>query len=299
MGIPGQVIAENYIPTIRQYDLSDLEPGEQWEKIDGLFQETIRMPFDLEGGPLLHLSLVMMSPAAHLLLVGLPALCSDSASLENLIDEINRTYEACLLGEELSDEPLQYADIAEWQRQLLGSEGADIGGEYWLKQDLTQLAGIGFRVKGQDLGATEFDPRFIRLTIDSDLAAGIEALIREHETTAFIFYLACWQILLGRLTGRSKIIVGTAFDGRNYQGLGQALGLFAKYLPISCYPNDGLLFGDLLKQVDELIRDAYESQEYFFWGSLEEIGDHDIEPRYFPLSYEFKEHSAFRSTHQS
>jgi len=41
------------------------------------------------------------------------------AALKNLVDEISRSYAACAADEELDDEPLQYADLAEWQMNYL------------------------------------------------------------------------------------------------------------------------------------------------------------------------------------
>src|SRR5262245_546652 len=291
MELPAQVITENCIPIIRQYDLSGSELGEQWEKIDELFLETIRMPFDIERGPLLQLYLIMLSPTVHLLLVGLPALCSDLVSLENLIGEIKCTYEACLLGKELSDEPLQYADIAEWQKQLLESEDTDIGREHWIKQDLRQLTGAELYVRRKNVRATDFDRQYIFITSDSDRMTEIVAMIREYETSAQVFYLTCWQILLGRFIGHSNIIVGTAFNGRNYQVLELSLGLFEKYIPISYSLNNSRLFSDMLQEVGKLVQDSYESQEYFAWERFDGIEDIEDRPRYFPLSYEFKEWS--------
>jgi len=68
----------------------------------------------------LYVSLVTLSPWKYLLIVSLPA--TDTAALKNLVDEISRSYAACAAYEELDDEPLQYADLAEWQNELLAGE---------------------------------------------------------------------------------------------------------------------------------------------------------------------------------
>jgi len=55
------------------------------------------------------------------LLLAVPALCADSASLNNLLREISCLH--CLLTrKELFDEPLQYVDIAAWQNELFAEK---------------------------------------------------------------------------------------------------------------------------------------------------------------------------------
>src|SRR5262249_9117557 len=67
--------------------------------------------FDLAHGPLLNLTLIKRGADVHVLLVSLPALCSDSASLASFTRELCDSY----ARREASTEPMQYADFAEWQ----------------------------------------------------------------------------------------------------------------------------------------------------------------------------------------
>ena len=73
---------------------------------------------------------------AQRLLLGLPALCADLATLDNLVREISRSYAACVGGEDLPGEPLQYADLAEVLNELLESEDMESGRAYWRAQAL-------------------------------------------------------------------------------------------------------------------------------------------------------------------
>jgi len=72
------------------------------------------------------------------LLLAVPALCADSASLNNLLREISYAYTACL-RKELFDEPLQYVDIAAWQNELFAGEDAETGREYWRNQNISSF----------------------------------------------------------------------------------------------------------------------------------------------------------------
>ncbi len=137
MTVPLQVINETKIPEVVYYNLSELKPEEQDTKIESLFQEASQRSFDFEQGLILDLSLVVLSPEKHVLLVGVPAICADTVTLNNLVGEISLSYTACLYNQELSDQPLQYVDLAEWQNELFEGEEAEIGITYWQQKDIS------------------------------------------------------------------------------------------------------------------------------------------------------------------
>src|SRR5262245_37043704 len=72
MTIPRQVIADNAIPAVANYDLSRLDPRDQEATIETLFNEPSRLSRDFEHGPLLRLSLVSLSRHRHVLVMSLP-----------------------------------------------------------------------------------------------------------------------------------------------------------------------------------------------------------------------------------
>lgn len=136
--IPLQVIGEGNISWGCGHNLSNLTLQEQEAKVEALFQELSQLPFNLEQGSVLHISLVILSPHKHIMLISLPALCADTVGMKNLVGEISRSYAAVLQGKE-SDEPLQYADIAEWQNELLEAEDRETARNYWRKQDISAM----------------------------------------------------------------------------------------------------------------------------------------------------------------
>ncbi|NEQ20420.1 MAG: amino acid adenylation domain-containing protein [Microcoleus sp. SIO2G3] len=99
--------------------------------------------------------------------------------------------------------------------------------------------------------------------------------------------MACWQIILWRLTGQQTVIVGQNFEGRKYEELEQALGLFAKYLPLSCQLEKEYRFSEIIGQVDKASQEVYKWQEYFDW---EKTVDLNKNSEFFPFSFEFLQH---------
>src|ERR1700674_2052822 len=96
MTVPLQTISGTVIPSIADYNLSGSDLAQQETAIETLCREAGELAFDFDKGPPLRLSLITQSRHRHVLLVTLSALCADTASLNNLVRELSRSYSACL-----------------------------------------------------------------------------------------------------------------------------------------------------------------------------------------------------------
>ena len=262
---PVQVIKEGLAPAIYSYDLSDREHSYQEDRIDALRTKANELSFDFDQGRIARISLVTLSPAAHILLFNLSSLCADLLSLGNLLRETCHAYAARLDSPTVGVKPAQYADLAQWQNELLESEETSAGRNYWHKQDFPDPVVLRLPCEGRVAAKHRFRPHRLVSTIDSQLTGKIESLARKHDTSVSVFLLACWQTLLWRLTGVSDFHLGMACDGRPYEELQRALGLFSKNLPLRCHLEGEFPFSRLLRRVDESSREALQWQEYFSW----------------------------------
>ncbi|MEA5505985.1 amino acid adenylation domain-containing protein [Halotia wernerae UHCC 0503] len=286
MEIPVQVINDGSICWEDDYDLSGWQLQRQEAKINVIFQEMLYLAFDYEKGQSLHISLIILSPQKYILILSLPALCADSTTLKNLVHEISSSYEACLQDKELSDEILQYADIAEWQNELLESEDTAIGREYWRKQDIAHLLDLHLPLENQLQVNQEFQPQVMSLPINPDFTNEIKTLAHKNNTAVSVLLLACWQALLMRLTGQSEIVIGTASDGRNYEELKSSLGLFAKYLPLHSHLTSTSSFSEVLQRTQDRLQENHEWQDSFNWEIIK--FSKDITISYFPFCFDFE-----------
>ena len=289
---PLQTVGVGGKPSIDDYDLSGCDLPRQEAAIEALYRQAGEVAFDLERGPLLRMSLVTLSPDRHTLLVNLSSFCADAASLENLTRELSRCYSACLDCGELSDEPLQYADAAEWQNYLLESEDRQEGKNYWRERKFSAAMCPQLPFQQRSFEKSTFEPHFLTSPIERDMTANIATLSRKYHTSPSVFLLACWQILLWRLTGQSDFIIGIASDGRTYEGLQEAVGPFGKTLPVSCHLERDFRLSSLLGRLSESLHDAIAWQEYFSWeqitGSQTDAGP----PPFLPVGFEFTEEHA-------
>ncbi|MEG5160083.1 amino acid adenylation domain-containing protein [Microcoleus sp. AT3-A2] len=284
MTLPLQAIASTGEVPISEHNLSGLSPEEQEAKIAALFEQLNLLPFDFERGPLWHISLVTLAQDKHLLLANFSALIADSVTMKNFTRELSLSYSAYTCQEEPADEPMQYADIAEWQNELLESEETAIGKEYWRKLNLESwdLLTLPWEKKNTE---AEFKPLVERVEIRGDLLNSLEAIAPKHKSDISAFLLTCWQILIWRLTREQNPIIGVAIDGRKYEELEHSLGLLCKYLPLRCPVQDELNFSHARQQVELNLNEMYNWQEYF---SREEILENEKSSSFWPVCFEFQ-----------
>jgi amino acid adenylation domain-containing protein/FkbM family methyltransferase len=292
MSVPLQVIGADPMVSIDDRRLDDLGPHEQAAQVEALFHELSERRFDLAQGPMLHGSLVVLSPDRHLLLLSTPALCADAATFKNLLYELGNSYAAFLHHEHALDEPAQYVDLSEWQNELLESEETEDGRAYWRTRDLSALLTLQLPFTGKRAEQFGSVPAVLSTRLPVDVGAQIEAFVRKHTTTAAVFFLACWQTLLWRLSGQPEIIVAAGYDGRKYDEVERAFGLFARYLPVSIRLEQQFPFAALLAHTHAAWSEVSTWQEFYGWEYVGAAAHTAERFTFFPYHFDFQEHIA-------
>ncbi|MEH2037882.1 non-ribosomal peptide synthetase family protein [Nostoc sp.] len=270
MTIPVQVITNSQLNLDRTYNLNNFTADKQEVKIEEIVQKLRCLPFDLEKGLILQTALLTLSLEQHLLYLSLPAICADTITLHNLMQEMASAYSGNL-DYELTDAPLQYADFSEWQNQILEAEETEIGRKYWLQQNFSGIENFKLPYEIDTSLNYPFEPKVINSVIDADLVQKVEIIAKRYKTSSSIFLLTCWQVLLWRLLERSEMVIGVGIDGRKYDELKSALGLFAKYLPLHFHLEESLTFNQALPKIGELLEEINKWEECFTWEQINHV----------------------------
>jgi amino acid adenylation domain-containing protein/FkbM family methyltransferase len=290
--LPLQVVGESRLAWIEDAALAELGEAEQSAHLESLLQKLGELPLDFEQGQLAHATLVTLSPVKHVLLLSLAALCADALTVRNLARELSVSYAGSdsadtsgNVSEEV-DAPMQYALVAEWWNELLASEDAEVGREYWRNQDLQIGLAATLPFTATVPTAAEFTPHHFSETIGAERLAQLQSLAHKYGVGLSDLLLTCWNVLLARWTGSREIVAGVAFDGRTDDELSRSLGLFVKYLPIRSRLDSAPRFSDLLRQIHEAAREAGEWQECFAWHTT---AAKDGDANFFPFAFSFAE----------
>ncbi|MEO7387405.1 MAG: amino acid adenylation domain-containing protein, partial [Gammaproteobacteria bacterium] len=210
--------------------------------------ELLARPFDLAAGPLLRVSLLADGADDHRLLLVVHHLVADGWSFSVFGRELAVAYDATRAGRAigLGELPLQYADYALWQRDVLGESRFTQQVEYWRAalagaSPLLELPGAVARV-----GAASGGSQWAGRTLPPATVAALRDLAAAQGATLFMALLAGFKAVLGRLAGRHDIIVGTPVAGRTHRALEDLIGFFVNTLVLRTDLDGALTFRELI-----------------------------------------------------
>ncbi len=266
-GRPMQVIEPAVELALKRADAADLEAAL------AVCREEASRPFDLTRAPLVRACLLRLSEEDWVFQVTMHHVVSDGWSLGVFVRELAALYEALSMGQEpaLSPLPLQYADVAVWQRGRLA--GAGLEGELsWWK---SQLAGSPPVL---ELPLDHPRPAVQRLrggrravAIPAAVGRNLERLARSSGATPYMVLLAGFAALLGRHAGQEDVVVGTPVAGRTLPETEELIGLFVNTLALRVDLSADPGFGELLGRVRERVLSAFAHQEVPFERLVEEL----------------------------
>jgi amino acid adenylation domain-containing protein/non-ribosomal peptide synthase protein (TIGR01720 family) len=280
-----QFVSESADAAWRTVDVSDLDAARRADKVAELARRERERAPDAERETSLSALLIGFAPEQYTLILTLDALCADALALDNLCAELAGAYDG---GPDESEEPLQYAAFAEWQNELLEEEA-----EAWRGPALASALSASLPFAGRAENESGLDDEggareaSFEFAFDEAETGRFESAAEALGATPEQFMLACWESLLWRLAPRPEIVVGLVCDGRKFEELRGAIGIFAKTVPVACHFNEGTSFVEVLRQTQRAAEDAYEYQEYFNWDDEPAAGANGAGPAGFPFAFEY------------
>ena len=295
MTIPLQVVNASGELSIDECDLSDLSGQDQENRIEALLGDVNRRERNLEDGTQLRFMDVLLAPQKRVLLVSVPSLYADTVALKILMQDLGDCYAACLQGGARQDEAMQYADLSDWQNESLQAEGSEIGIGFWRKQQSSDTAlTLPFEKDiREDFG---FKPESLSYAFAPHTVAQLERVSALQKTSVSTSLLGAFYIVLSRLGGAAQLTLGVSFDGRNYEELAAALGLFARFLPVQAEFAPDLRWPQLVAALDGSLSEAARWQELFTYGgpgstglASGAAGREQSAAAFYPFCFEFVE----------
>ncbi|WP_144174660.1 non-ribosomal peptide synthetase [Pseudomonas sp. Kh13] len=223
---------------LHQDALAGLDEGARKAAIESIAETEALAPFDLASGPLLRVRLLQLAAQEHILLLTLHHIVADGWSMNVLIDEFLRLYDAAVAGSEARLEPLpiQYRDYALWQRSWLEAGEQERQLAYWQARLGDDHSPLELPLDRTRQGRPSYRGARHEFPIAADLAERLRGLARKHNVTLFMVLLAAFKLLLQRYSGQSAIRVGVPIANRN-RGEGQGL--------IGCFINTQVLHTEI------------------------------------------------------
>ncbi len=254
-------------------DLSSLPPQQRQAEIVERCRLEAERPFDLSGDLLLRAALLRLSGDEHVLLLTMHQIASDDWSVDVVLDELSKLYEAFQLGRPspLVGLPMQYVDYAYWQRESLQGELEQRLLDYWCEQLRDAPPTLELPTDRPRPGSQTYHGARESVMLADDLNDSIRRLGQHEGTTTFMTLLAVFQLFLGRLSGQQDLVVGSPIAGRSRTELESLVGLFLNILPLRTDLSGNPTFRGLLSRVRETTLGAYDHQDLPFERLVEAL----------------------------
>jgi amino acid adenylation domain-containing protein len=253
--------------------LSNLSGSELHSEARRLASAERDRPFDLNLGPLARFQLLPLDRSEYVVLITMHHIISDGWSVNVLMGEISKTYEAFAAGapSTLREPVIQYADFCCWQREWIDAGIIDRQIAFWKENIGDSPAVVEIPTDKPRPPAQSFSGGWLPVSIPRNIASSVREFARMQGATVFMVLLAAFQALLHRYSGEQTIIVGTPVAGRNRAELEGLIGFFVNTLILKADVTDRGDFRGLVDQVREFALGAYSNQDVPFEKLVEEL----------------------------
>ncbi|WP_338746654.1 non-ribosomal peptide synthase/polyketide synthase [Pseudomonas putida] len=257
-------------------DLTALPAPEREARADALGMACAVTPYDLAAGPLLRVTLLRLGAEQHRLLLGVHHIVADGWSMNLLVDEFTRGYNAHCRGQasELPALAAQYADCAAWQRKLLAAGEGERQLEYWLKRLGGEAPTLELPVDRQRPARPSGQGAVLCFDIPEPLAGALRKVAQARGATLFMLLLAAFKVQLYRYSGQADLRVGVPVAGRGNGESQRLIGFFVNTLVMRTELDGRERFDSVLARVRQGALDDQAHQDLPFEQLVEALAPH-------------------------
>ncbi|WP_328952343.1 amino acid adenylation domain-containing protein (plasmid) [Streptomyces sp. NBC_00184] len=270
-GVPCQRVLGTAGPRLRVSELGERDLPDR-------LAEAARYGFELSEEPPLRAELFRLGAEEHVLLLVVHHIAGDGWSTGPLSRDLATAYAA--RNEETKPEwsplPVQYADYALWQRELLG-EGTDpdslLGSQlaYWREKLADLPAQVELPFDRPRPAAMSYRGAHLPIRIDAGLHRELREVGRDGGASLFMVLQAGLAALLGKLGAGTDVPIGTPIAGRTDEALDDLVGFFVNTLVLRTDLSGDPSFTDLVGRVRSDALAAYAHQEVPFEHLVEAL----------------------------
>ncbi|EAM9428585.1 TPA_asm: amino acid adenylation domain-containing protein [Salmonella enterica] len=243
-------------------DVESLTAGECEQRLNQLANRE----FDLTRGPLYRFELLQSGDRNFSLAIALHHIVCDGWSVDVLARELCELYTARVEEREaiLPELPVQFADFALWQRQMLDKPEAARRLAYWKNKLQGAPAGLELPTDRPRPAVASYRGAHVPVTLAPETVEALRALAQRQGVTLYMVLLAAFQVVLSRWSGQDDVVVGSPVAGRMLAETEPMIGFFANTLALRGDLSGDPSFETLLHRTRQTALEAYENQNVPF-----------------------------------
>jgi NRPS condensation-like uncharacterized protein len=229
------------------------------EQLDN-FIHSFGIAFDLSKAPLLRAVIIITDRGEHFLLLDIHHIISDATSNSILEKDFVRLY----AGEDIPPLRLQFKDYSEWQKTSRRKEKRLKQENYWLSKFRDDIPVLNLPTDFPRPIIKSSEGAVVDFVLTLDESTGIKNYAKSTGQTLYMALLSAFSILLSKISGQQKLIIGTPIAGRNHVDLEGIVGMLVNTLAIVVEVDGSTLLRDFAKNVKEDVVSSFEYQDYPF-----------------------------------
>ncbi|MBA3260828.1 MAG: amino acid adenylation domain-containing protein, partial [Gemmatimonadales bacterium] len=265
-GRPTQLIHQPFPVRLPVIDLQSFSAERREAEAQWLINEQLRKPFDLTRLPLVRWTLLRLRAQEYLLLHVEHHLIHDGWSYRVFLREVLELYKAVSAGRPspLPPLPIQFADVAVYQREWMQGQEAARQLAYWKRKlggTLPVLALPTDRVRPAVQTHRGAAPR---MELPLPLCQSVRALSRRENATLFMTLLSAHALLLHRYSGQDEVCIGSGVANRRWRETEGLLGMLVNNVVLRLDLSGNPSFLAVLGRVREVALEAYAHEDLPF-----------------------------------
>ncbi|TXH66401.1 MAG: amino acid adenylation domain-containing protein, partial [Lysobacteraceae bacterium] len=255
-----QVIEPEHRIRVELCEVTDL--GAFW--LQERINKDRQRPFEADAPALMRVDLYRDPDGKCVILIVIDHLISDGWSYWHLIEEIGEIYRALCADEEPALEPASgysFPEIIAEQRDWLDTPQACRQLEYWRSELSQPYPAEMFRPDHEpNSGQVEVRDTRYRL-LSAEQANGLRTIAETHGISMFALLLSTYFALAYRLTGESRMAIGSSMPGRRAPWA-DVVGCFVNEVVLRAEVSGDETIEDLAKRLNSSVWRAIKHQHY-------------------------------------
>lgn len=236
------------------------------EEVEDYIKNDSILPFDLERGPLLRISLLQTSDECFELYYNMHHIISDGWSLLVLSKDVLAFYNSYKNNVKVELEPLeiQYKDYAAWQLDKLSKDETEKAKAYWLNKLSGDIPTLDLPTDKNRPSAKTYKGNSLEAYISPKVTREIKEITQKQGGSLFMGIVAALKVLLYKYTSEKDITIGTPVHGRDRTELENQIGFYLNILPLRNQVIPDETFEEFFNRIKQTTLEAYKYQAYPF-----------------------------------
>ncbi|WP_448725723.1 amino acid adenylation domain-containing protein [Pseudomonas farris] len=251
------------------HDLTCVPQGERIDAALAFAREQARLPFDLERGPLLRARLLRMDNNHHYLLVTVHHIVCDGWSLSIMLNEFSTLLSGA--GQSLPPVTFSFREHIDTERRRLTAERRSVLIDYWTRQLDDLPPPLELPLDFARSKAEAFRGAIASHVVPNVALARLEAFAACESVSSYMVLMAAVAAVLGRVTNRRDIVLGTDVANRFSVSSAGAVGLFVNQMVLRTRLTAGQSFRELVNVQRSTILDALDHSDLPFNELIDEL----------------------------